>query len=123
MKQKTIQLDPLTARKAEISRMLGAHKSGAARLSDVDRRWLEREQRHYRDEAGDFDTWQEKRSRILAIEASTAATAAEKAQAEAEAEARAAAQFAEIDAKIRAKIAFELDPVTQYKRQHSDRTF
>jgi hypothetical protein len=116
-------LDELTERKRQLSNMLGAQKSGTARLSVEAYVWAQRELNHLRKPGNDLQTWQAARARILELERKTAAAAAEKTAAD-EAERQAAiARAKAVDDEIRAKIAVELDPVTQWKRAHSIRTF
>lgn len=120
--KRTNEVDELHERRRVIAGQLAAHRRGDHILTDEARRWLEREQRHYSN-GGDLAGWHEKRQRILEVEAATAqAVADEKARAD-EAQAKAQATADAIDEAIKAKIAYELDPVTQYKRAHATRTF
>lgn len=124
MKKQTIVLDELTERRNEIARLLSQHRrTPGGTLTDEARRWLEREQKHYRDEDGDLSTWAAMRARIEAAYALAASRATE-AQAVKDAE-RAANEEKEAvaEAAIRGKIAYEVDPVTQWKRAHADRTW
>lgn len=124
MKQKQMtQPDPLNERRQYIRGLISEHeRTQGGTLTDSQRRWLKMELKHYTN-GGDLDSWAAAKARIETLEANTKAWQAKQKAAEDEAKAKAAAQFAEIDAAIKAKIANELDPVTQYKRAHTTRTF
>lgn len=124
MKKQTVVIDELSERRREIARLLYAHRqTPGGTLTDEARRWLEREQKHYRDENGDLSTWAEKRARIEKAFALAESRIAEARAAEDAARADYDAKAAEAEAAIRTKIAHEVDPVTQWKRAHAARTF
>ena len=123
MKKQTETVDPLQARRRDISRALYDHKqTPGGTLEKEQRLWLEREKSHY-DEGGDMDSWYETYQRIKALYAKADAAAAER-QAAAEADKAAGlAKMKEHDDALRARLAEETDPVTVWKRQHAARTF
>lgn len=124
MKKQTIVLDELTERRNEIAQLLSQHRRTAGgTLTDEARRWLEREQKHYRDENGDLSTWAAMRARIEAAHTLAASRAAEQRAAEDAARAANAEREAAAEAALRAKLAAEVDPVTQWRRAHAARTF
>jgi len=128
VKKQTIVLDELTERRTEIARLLAQHRRTAGgTLTDEARRWLEREQKHYRDENGDLSTWAAMRARIEKAFALAESRIAEAKAAEDAARAADTAKAAELtaahDEALRGKIAYEVDPVTQWKRAHAARTW
>lgn len=125
MKGQKVELDQLTARRHEIGQALAEDKrTSGGTLTAEARRWLLMEQKHYGASAdNDLDTWAAARARIEAAEALTDERTAARQAVEAEARAVVDAKAAEVEAAIRAKLAQEADPLTQWKRAHSDRTF
>lgn len=122
MKSNKVELDPLTVRRHELALLLGRDKKTVGGTLTAEQRiWLQREQACYA-AGGDFGTWAEKRQRIEALEAQTAAAIAER-EAAAEQAAKSNTTAEQVDAALRAKLEQDADPLTVYKRSVSARTF